>query len=80
MMKKLSELAAGCRGTVADIETKGALRRRIIDMGVTPGTEIRMLGSAPFGDPVRLSVRGYRLSMRKADAARIMVNTEGRDE
>ncbi|MDE5598036.1 MAG: ferrous iron transport protein A, partial [Lachnospiraceae bacterium] len=59
---------------VAKINGEGALKRRIMDMGVTKGVEIYVRKVAPLGDPVEVTVRGYELSVRKADAEMIEVN------
>lgn len=69
----LDELPPGIRGVVMAVEVDGILRRRLVEMGVTPGVLIAVERVAPLGDPIAVEVRGYRLSMRKADAARIRV-------
>ncbi len=69
----LSELKEGQRGRVVKVATKGAIRRRIMEMGVITGTEIVVKGFAPLGDPMELGIKGYNLSMRKAEAADIIV-------
>ncbi len=69
MEKKLSEFSRGERGVVLRIEGEGRVRRRIFDMGVTPGAEILLRKLAPLGDPVEVTVRGYELSLRKSEAA-----------
>lgn len=69
MEKKLSEFSRGERGVVLRIEGKGRVRRRIFDMGVTPGAEILLRKLAPLGDPVEVTVRGYELTLRKSEAA-----------
>ena len=53
----------------------GAVKRRLIDMGLTPGTKVTLIKIAPFGDPMEVSLRGYEMSLRKADAAQITVRT-----
>ena len=58
---------------MTSISTTGAMKRRIMDMGVTPGVEIRVVKVAPLGDPVEVNVRGYELSLRKDEAAQIQV-------
>ena len=63
----------GQQGKVTSISTTGAMKRRIMDMGVTPGVEIRVVKVAPLGDPVEVNVRGYELSLRKDEAAQIQV-------
>lgn len=69
----LNELSPGSRGKVVRIGAKGSLRRRILDMGLVPGVEISVKGVAPLGDPIEILVRGYRLSLRKQEAASIFV-------
>ena len=61
-------LGGGETATVVKIHGDGALKRRIMDMGITKGTEIYVRKKAPLGDPVEVTVRGYELSFRKADA------------
>ena len=73
-MKTLKEAKCGETVTVARLGGEGALKRRIMDMGVTKGVEIIMRKVAPLGDPIQVSVRGYELSVRKADAQLIEVN------
>lgn len=72
-MKTLDDLKIGQTGFVAKLGSSGALRRRIIDMGITPGTSVKKLKTAPFGDPVVLLVRGYRLSLRRSEAKEIFL-------
>ncbi|MCI8984098.1 MAG: ferrous iron transport protein A [Hungatella sp.] len=69
----LRDLKPGQQGKVTSISTTGAMKRRIMDMGVTPGVEIRVVKVAPLGDPVEVNVRGYELSLRKDEAAQIQV-------
>ena len=72
-MKYLDQLSIGEGGVVISIGSSGALRRRIIDMGITPGAQIVMRKAAPFGDPIEVNVRGYELSIRKSEAKEILV-------
>ncbi len=72
-MKTLKDVKVGQSAVVAKLHGEGAVRRRIMDMGLTKGTEIYVRKVAPLGDPVELKVRGYELSLRKADAERIEV-------
>ena len=72
-MKTLRDVAVGQTATVAKIHGEGALKRRIMDMGITKGTEIYVRKVAPLGDPVEVTVRGYELSLRKEDAQMIEV-------
>ncbi|MDD6690375.1 MAG: FeoA family protein [Lachnospiraceae bacterium] len=67
-MKTLRDVKVGETATVQKIHGDGALKRRIMDMGITKGTEITVRKVAPLGDPVEVTVRGYELSLRKDDA------------
>ncbi len=71
--KALSELKTGERGRVIRITAQNPVRRRILEMGITKGTEVAVKGLAPLGDPMELMVRGYNLSLRKEEAAGILV-------
>ena len=72
-MKTLKDIAPGKQATVVRLHGEGAVRRRIMDMGITKGVSISVRRVAPLGDPIELTVRGYELSIRKADAAAIEV-------
>lgn len=72
-MKTLKQIAVGERAVVTRIHGEGAVKRRIMDMGLTRGTEVRVRKLAPLGDPIELTVRGYELSIRKADAEQVEV-------
>ena len=72
-MKTLREIKIGGTARVVKVHGEGAVRRRIMDMGITRGVEIRIRKVAPLGDPLEVTVRGYELSLRKADAAMIEV-------
>lgn len=67
-MKTLRDVPVGQTSTVLKIHGEGALKRRIMDMGITKGTEIYVRKVAPLGDPIEVNVRGYELSVRKEDA------------
>lgn len=69
----LKEMKPGQQGTVASISTTGAMKRRIMDMGVTPGVLVRVVKVAPLGDPIEIHVRGYELSLRKDEAEQIEI-------
>lgn len=71
--KMLSQLQTGEQGKVLRITSKGTVRRRIMQMGVTPGTKICVKGVAPLGDPIEILVKGYRLSLRKDEAADVLI-------
>ncbi len=72
-MQTLKEVKCGQTVTVTKITGEGAVKRRIMDMGITKGTEIYVHKVAPLGDPIEITVRGYELSLRKADAEMISV-------
>jgi ferrous iron transport protein A len=69
----LRDLKPGQSGTVTSIGEKGPMKRRLMDMGVTPGTEVKVIKVAPLGDPIEVNIRGYELSLRKDEAQRILV-------
>ncbi|AOH43430.1 iron transporter FeoA [Anaerolineaceae bacterium oral taxon 439] len=72
-MKTLRDVKTGETVKVIKLHGEGAIRRRIMDMGVTKGTEVFVRKVAPLGDPIELTVRGYELSIRKSDAVNIEV-------
>lgn len=72
-MKTLKEVVYGQTVTVTKVAGVGSVKRRIMDMGITKGVEIYVRKVAPLGDPIELTVRGYELSLRKADAEMIEV-------
>ena len=72
-MKTLKDVKIGETAVIEKLHGEGALKRRIMDMGLTKGTEVFVRKVAPMGDPMELTVRGYELSVRKADAELIEV-------
>ena len=72
-MKTLRDTAIGQSAKVVRLHGEGAVRRRIMDMGITKGVEVYVRKVAPLGDPIEVTVRNYELSIRKADAAMIEV-------
>ncbi len=72
-IKNLSELNPGNKGIIKKIEKSGSLKRKLLDMGVIPGSSIEIVKLAPLGDPVDVKVRGYHLSLRKEEASQILV-------
>lgn len=72
-MKTLKDIRVGQTVRVVKVQGEGAIRRRIMDMGITRGVEIYVRKMAPLGDPMEIFVRGYELSLRKADAEMIEV-------
>lgn len=73
MMRTLKDTPVGTTVTVKKLHGEGAIKRRIMDMGVTKGTAVTVRKVAPLGDPMELTLRGYELSLRKADAEMIEV-------
>ena len=76
-MKTLRDVACGETVWVTRLHGDGALRRRILDMGLTKGAEVYVRKVAPLGDPIELTVRGYELSVRKGDAEMVEVEAAG---
>ena len=72
-MKTLRDVAIGETAKVVKLHGEGAVKRRIMDMGLTKGTAVYVRKVAPLGDPIELTVRGYELSIRKADAEMVEV-------
>ena len=72
-MKTLREIAVGDHATIKKLHGEGAVKRRIMDMGITKGVQVCVRKLAPLGDPIEITVRGYELSIRKADAEQIEV-------
>jgi ferrous iron transport protein A len=72
-MKTLSQVKVGATAKVVKLHGEGALKRRIMDMGITRGVEVRVRKVAPLGDPMEIHVRGYELSIRRDDAQMIEI-------
>lgn len=70
----LKDLKPGQSGKVTSIGEKGPMRRRLMEMGVTPGIDIKLIKVAPLGDPIEVNIRGYELSLRKDEAAQIIIS------
>ena len=70
-MKTLKDLQVGEAGVIGRVRTTGALKQRFMDMGITKGTEVKIIKIAPLGDPIEVEIRGYTLSIRKEDAEKI---------
>ena len=73
MQKSLKDFAVGQIGKVVKIDTCSKIKRRLYDMGVTHGVEIKLVKVAPMGDPMNIELRGYQLSLRKAEAERVVM-------
>lgn len=69
MEKTLDTFAIGENGVVKSVTGEGKIKRRLFDMGITPGAEIHMRKRAPLGDPIEITIRGYELTLRKTEAA-----------
>lgn len=72
-MKTLKDVPIGGKAKVIKLYGEGPIKRRIMDMGITKGVKIRVIKTAPLGDPIEITVRGYELSLRKEDAEKIEV-------
>ncbi len=76
----LNNIKAGSSATVTGIALTGPLKRRLIDMGITPGVKIKIKKFAPLGDPIEIELRGYELSIRRSEAKNIFVKPCGKGE
>ena len=74
-MRTLAALQVGESAVVQQVDGVDEISIRLMEMGLVPGTELRVLGLAPLGDPLEIEVRGYRLSIRKSEAARVQLTT-----
>lgn len=73
-MRILSQLKPGESGTVVALKGDGAIHQRLLEMGVIEGAAVEVIRIAPFGDPIEISVQGYHLSLRKAEAALVQID------
>ncbi len=76
MEKLLSDFSVGDTGIIKTVAGEGKIRRRLFDMGVTPGAEVLLRKKAPLGDPVEVTIRGYELTLRKTEAACVGVEVK----
>ena len=76
MHKLLSEFSIGESGRIVKVSGEGLVRRRLFDMGVTPGADVLLRKKAPLGDPLELTIRGYELTLRKAEAACVTMEVQ----
>jgi len=74
MERTLKSFRPGEKGIVKQVIGTGAIKRRMFDMGVTPGTEVTLRKTAPLGDPIEITLRGYELSIRKSEAEIVIMN------
>lgn len=75
-VKTLAEFSVGEHGKIKTVGGEGKIRRRLFDMGVTPGAEVFLRKKAPLGDPIEVTIRGYELTLRKSEAACVMMSVE----
>lgn len=72
-MSTLDLLTLGEKAKVKGIAKESKVKRKLLDMGVTPGVEVKIVGKAPMGDPINIEVRGYKLTLRKSEAKDILI-------
>ena len=77
MIATLAEMTPGQMGQVVSVDGQSDFVSRILEMGLTPGVEIQFLGTSLLGDPIEVQVRGYRLSLRKAEASQVKIELAG---
>ena len=73
-MPTLADLPSGSSATVTDVTGTDPASRRLLELGITPGVSVRVIGTAPLGDPIEIEVRRYRLSVRRSEAAVVEVS------
>ena len=76
MLKTLDQFKIGETGLIKKVEGEGRLRRRLFDMGVTPGATVYLRKKAPLGDPLEVTIRGYELTLRKSEACLVILEVE----
>ena len=76
MLKRLDEFKIGETGLIKKVEGEGRLRRRLFDMGVTPGATVFLRKKAPLGDPLEVTIRGYELTLRKSEACLVILEVK----
>ena len=72
-MRTLNTISVGEQGVVQSVTGEGKIRRRLLDMGITPGVEILLRKKAPLGDPIEITIRGYELTLRNTEAAFVIM-------
>ena len=80
MLKRLDEFKIGETGLVKKVDGEGRVRRRLFDMGVTPGATIYLRKKAPLGDPLEVTIRGYELTLRNNEAALVVLEVEDAEQ
>ncbi len=78
MEKRLSDFTIGESGIVKFVSGEGRLRRRLFDMGITPGAQVYLRKKAPLGDPIEINIRGYELTLRKSEAELVLCELGGK--
>ncbi len=76
MEKTLDNFSVGEKGIIKMVQGEGKIKRRLFDMGITPGAEVFLRKKAPLGDPIEVTLRGYELTLRKTEAACVMVEVK----
>ena len=76
MVKTLNNFDIGEKGVIKSVSGEGKIRRRLFDMGVSPGAEVGLRKRAPLGDPIEVTLRGYELTLRKTEAACVVLEVE----
>lgn len=76
MLKNLSDYAVGESGIIKKVDGEGRIKRRLFDMGVTPGAEVYLRKKAPLGDPLEVTIRGYELTLRKQEAESVLTEVK----
>lgn len=76
MQLKLSEFTVGQSGVIKSVSGEGRMRRRLFDMGVTPGAEVYLRKRAPLGDPIEVTIRDYELTLRKSEAELVITEVK----
>ena len=77
MGKTLDQFVVGESGTVKSVSGEGKIKRRLFDMGITPRADVKMRKKAPLGDPIEVTLRGYELTLRKAEAVCVVTEVNG---
>ena len=78
MLKKFSQLNIGETGQITNVGGEGRIRRRLFDMGITPGADVYLRKKAPLGDPIEITIRGYELTLRKEEAELVTLEWKGK--
>jgi Fe2+ transport system protein FeoA len=78
MLKTLNEFKVGETGQIKNVDGERRIRRRLLDMGVTPGATVLLRKKAPLGDPLEITIRGYELTLRKSEAALVSLEVKGK--